>query len=178
MRNISRNDKAGRNNIQKIGRSICLILIFCVSPNCAALELVDRSNANTIEGDANSNLTKNDNSLYTLDISHPSISQPIELATGDVQGAKFVQVEVAKVLNPKRYALTFEVHYQPTSNGKIYLGSFSLYPADNPGKFIVPTQGKVRNEGLILLSMLISDKVDTRSPLKVEVKKIKFLKGS
>jgi hypothetical protein len=84
---------------------------------------------------------------------------------------------VAEVLNPKRYALTFEVHYQPTSTAKIYLGSFSLYPADNPGKFIVPTQGKVKNGGAIVLSMVIADKVDTRDPVKVRVKKIKFLKG-
>jgi hypothetical protein len=88
-----------------------------------------------------------------------------------------VQVEVVEVLNPKKYALTFEVHYQPKSNTKIYLGSFSLYPADNPGKFIVPTQGKVKNEGAIVLSMVMADKVNVGDPLKVGVKKIKFLKG-
>ncbi len=112
-----------------------------------------------------------------MDISNPSLSQPIEPTDEGVEGAKFVQVEVSEVLNPKKYALTFEVRYQPKSNTKIYLGGFSLYPADNPRKFIVPTQGKVKNEGAIVLSMVITDKVDTRDLVKVGVKRIKFVKG-
>jgi hypothetical protein len=155
---------------------VCLILIFCVSSNRGALKPVKQSNANTIKSDTDSNATNSDDTFYNLDISNPSINQPIKPTNG-VEAAKFVQVEVAEVLNPKRYALTFEVHYQPTSTPKIYLGSFSLYPADNPGKFIVPTQGKVKNEGAIVLSMLIADKVNTGDLVKVRVKKIKFLKG-
>lgn len=162
--------------VQKIGSCVCLILVFCVSSNCGALEPVEQNNANTIKGDTDSNATKSDDTLYNLDISNPSINQPIEPTNG-AEGAKFVQVEVAEVLNPKRYALTFEVHYQPTSAAKIYLGGFSLYPADNPGKFIVPTQGKLKNDGAIVLSMVIADKVDTRDSVKVRVKKLKFLKG-
>jgi hypothetical protein len=162
--------------VQKIGGCVCLILIFCASSNCGALELVKQSNTNTIRGDTKSDATKHDDNLYNLDISHSSISQPIESTKDKVEGAKFAQVEVAEVLNPKRYALTFEVYYQPTSAEKIYLGSFSLYPPDNPGKFIVPTQGKVKNEGAIVLSMLIADKVDSGDAVKVKVKKIKLVK--
>ena len=166
----------GKMRFQTIGSCVCLTLVFCVSSNCGALESVKQSDANTIRGDTDSNATKSDDTLYNLDISNPSINQPIEPTNG-VEGAKFVQVEVAEVLNPKKYALTFEVHYQPTSTARIYLGSFSLYPADNPGKFIVPTQGKVKNGGAIVLSMVIADKVDARDPVNVRVKKIKFLKG-
>src|SRR5215468_83048 len=104
-------------------RCVCLILVFYVSSNCGAVELVKQSSANTIKLDTDSNATKNDDTLFTLDISHPSISQSIERATDQVERAKFVQIEVADVLNPKRYALTFEVHYQPTRTAKIYLGS-------------------------------------------------------
>lgn len=163
--------------IQKIGSCVCLILVFYVSSNCGALEPVKQSNTNTIRGDTESDATKHDDTLYNLDISHPSIGQPIESTKDKVEEAKFVQIEVAEVVNPKRYALTFEVYYQPTSTAKIYLGSFSLYPPDNPGKFIVPTHGKVKNEGAIVLSILIADKVDSGDAVKVKVKKIKFLKG-
>jgi hypothetical protein len=163
-------------SFQKMGSCVCLVLFFYVSFNCGAVELVKQTNANTIKLDTDPNTTKNDDALYTLDVSHPSISQSIEPANGQAESAKFVQIEVADVLNPKRYALTFEVHYQPTSTAKIYLGSFSLYPADNPGTFIVPTQGKVENSGTIVLSMVIADKVNTGDPVKVRVKKIKFLK--
>jgi hypothetical protein len=98
-------------------------------------------------------------------------------ANDGVEGAKFVQVEVAEVLNPNKYALTFEVWYQPKRNARIYLGGFSLYPADNPGKFIVPTQSKMKNEGAIVLTMVIADQAGIRDQVKVGVKKISFLKG-
>jgi hypothetical protein len=80
-------------------------------------------------------------------------------------------------VNPKKYALTFEVHYQPNPSEKVYLGSFSLYPSDNPGKFIVATQGKVKNQGVIVLTMVTPDKVETGDQVKVGVRKIRFLKA-
>ena len=160
-----------------MGSCICLILALCVSSNCGTLKPANQSNANTNTPDTNANAIKNDETLYHLDKSNPVISQPIEARSDGAEAAKFVQVEVSEVLNPKKYALTFEVHYQPKNNAKIYLGSFSLYPADNPGKFIVPTQGKVKNEGAIVLSLVMADKVDVRDPVRVGVKRIKFLKG-
>jgi hypothetical protein len=125
-------------------------------------------------------VTKSDDNetLYYLDIKKPSIVQPLDprnMEQGRVY--KFVQVEVAKVINPKKYPLTFQVHYQLSSDVKTYLGSFSLYPSDNPGKFIVATQGKLKNEGAIVLSLVIPDNVGTADTIKVAVKKIKFLKG-
>jgi hypothetical protein len=163
----------GKLGIQNItARRICLILVLCVSSVSGTLELVEQSSADTIKHDANAG----DDTLYYLDIGNPSISQPIEPTSDGVEGAKFVQVEVAQVLNPNKHALTFEVHYQPKGNVKIYLGSFSLYPADNPGKFIVPTQGKVKNEGAIVLSMVIVDKVAAGDRVKVGVKRMQFSK--
>jgi hypothetical protein len=158
----------GKRRFHKVGSCVCLILVLWVSSNCGTLELVRNSNANA---------AKSEETLYYLDLSNPSITQPIEPRSGEIEEAKLVQVEVAEVVNPKKHALTFEVHYRPKSNAKIYLGSFSLYPVDNPGKFIVATQGKVKDEGAIVLSMVILDKVDTSDPIKVGVKKIKFLKG-
>jgi len=165
----------GKMGFRKGGSSVCLIFVLCVSSNCGTLEFVRNSNANSIEGNANANTMKSDDTLYYLDLIRPSITQPIEPAA--VAGAKFVQVEVAEVVNPKKYALTFEVRYQPNANEKVYLGSFSLFPADNPGKFIVATQGKVKGEGAILLSMVVPDKVSAGDQVKVGVKKIRFLKG-
>jgi hypothetical protein len=157
-----------------MGSCICLMLVLCFSSNCGTPNLV--SNANTIKPDTNNNALKSDETLYYLDLSNPSISQPIEPMTDHVEVARFVRVDVAEVLNPRKYTLTFEVHYQPESKPKIYLGTFSLYPADNPGQFIVPTQGKVKKEGAIVLSLVMVDKVDATAPVKVGVKRIKFLK--
>lgn len=116
--------------------------------------------------------------LYYLDLDKPSNVQPLDTRNMD-QGRsyKFVQVEVANVVNPKKYPLTFQVHYQLSSDVKTYLGSFSLYPADNPGKFIVATQGKLKNEGAIDLSLVIPSDVQAGDTIKVGVKKIKLLKA-
>ena len=50
------------------------------------------------------------------------------------------------------------------------------YPADNPGKFIVPTQGKVKQGGAVILSMVIPDEVSPQDTIKVSVRRMKFLK--
>lgn len=163
--------------MHKAGSRVCLVMVLSLLSNWGTLDLVKQGKANTIKRDTNANAFKSDDTVYYLDISNPSLSQPIEFTNDGVECAKFVQVEVSEVLNPKKYALTFEVRYQPKSNMEVYLGSFSLYPADNPGKFIVSTQGKVKNDGAIVLSMVITDKVDTRDLVKVGIKKIKFLKG-
>jgi hypothetical protein len=155
---------------------VCLILILCISSNCGTLKVVEQSNSNTVTPDTNNSTNKSADILYYLDVSNPSISQTIEPANDSVEGARFVQVEVAEVLNPKKHALTFEVNYLPRDGAKVYLGSFSLYPADNPGKFIVATHGRVEKEGSIVLSMVLVDKIDARDPIRVGVKRIKFLK--
>jgi hypothetical protein len=89
---------------------------------------------------------------------------------------KFVQIEVAEVRNPKKYFLTFQVYFQSNRKDKVYLGSFSLYPSDNPGRFIVATQGKLKEKGAIIVSMVMPDKVEPGDAVRVTVKKITILK--
>jgi len=114
--------------------------------------------------------------LYYLDINKPSFEQAIEPGIAANAMPKFVQVEVTQVTNPKKHPLTFEVRYRSTSNAPIYLGSFSLYPSDNPGKFLVATQGMVTGEGAIILSLVTPDKTDSRDVIRVAVKPPKLLK--
>jgi hypothetical protein len=109
-----------------------------------------------------------------LNLSNRSITQAVE--PNEVADARFVQVEVTEVVNRKKIPLSFEVRYQAKDNTRIYLGSFALYPADNPGKFIVATQGKVKGDGAIVLTMVISEKVDAEDVVKVGIKKIRLVK--
>jgi hypothetical protein len=127
--------------------------------------------------DGGNGVAKSDETLYYLDNNNPSLTQPLEAKDGPFDRYKFVQVEVTEVINPKKYPLTFEVRYLSKSNEKTYLGSFSLYPADNPGKFIVATQGKLKDEGAIILSLVVPDKIGAGDTIKVAVKKIKLIKG-
>jgi len=136
---------------------------------CAALMVIVGTSCDGSE------MVKGDN-LYYLDAKKTSITQKVETADRLEEGCKFVQVEVAKVTNPKRYGLTFEVRYKSGENEETLLGTFSLYPADNPGKFIVPSKGRVRNRGEIVLTMVISDKIEPNDAIQVGVKRITFLK--
>jgi hypothetical protein len=152
---------------RKIRGCLCLILVIGTTAHCGTVKSVKQGNGNPgASGEA----------LYYLDLAKPILTQSIE-SSDQAEAAKFVQVEVAEVLNPKRYSLTFEVYHQAAADTKILLGSFSLFPADNPGKFIVSTQGRVRNKGTIILSLTTPDKVDSLDSLKVGVKRIRFLKG-
>ena len=113
--------------------------------------------------------------MYLLDLQHPKITQKIRPDDGDPTKARFVQVEVIKVTNLQQRPAQFEVHYQSNDGEKILLGSFSLYPPDNPGKFIVPTQGKVKTEGALILSLVRSDRVVAGDVIEVTVRPMKFV---
>ena len=149
-------------------KHVCVILALCFSLICGMQVRAEQRSTDTVK--------RGDDTLYYLNIRNPNLTQPVGSA-GEVERAKFVQVEVVRVLNPRRRALTFQVHYQPRGGARIYLGSFSLYPADNPGKFIVPTQGKVKDDGAIVLSMLILDKLNADDAVEVAVKAIRFVSG-
>jgi hypothetical protein len=101
-----------------------------------------------------------------LDTAHPSIRQNIESTGTALKQAHFVEVLVTEVTNPRRYGLTFDVFFEAPGAAAVRLGTFSLYPADNPGKFIVPVSGKLRPGGSLVISMVITDAVDpsTASP--------------
>lgn len=114
--------------------------------------------------------------VYSLDLSKTRVVQPIESAEKIEPGFKFVQIEVTSVVNPKKHALTFDVAYQPAGAEQIHLGSFSLFPSDMPGTFIVATQGRVKSGGSIVLSMATPDSAHGDS-VRVSVKRLSFLKG-
>jgi hypothetical protein len=164
----------GKMTLHKVFCCVSLLMLFSTACSSGAVELVSNGNERRIiEGNEGA---ESDDTLYYLDINKPSIQQAIDPKIKGHERYKFVQIEVAEVTNPKKHLLTFEVRYQLKSN-VTYLGSFSLYPSDNPGKFIVATQGKLRDEGAIILSLVTPDKIDSRDTIRVAVKKLKLLKG-
>lgn len=87
-----------------------------------------------------------------IDSRNPELSWPVTAAAA-ARRSKFVIVRIGKVTNPARASLTFAVAFRTSGNDLIQLGSFSLYPSDNPGRFIVATQGKVSANGYIVLAL-------------------------
>ena len=90
--------------------------------------------------------------MQRLDLRHPTIAVPVEPGAS-AEDRKFVVVDVRELTNPTREALSFEVRFRPERGPEVLLGTFSPYPADNPGRFIVATGGKVRSAGQILISI-------------------------
>ena len=157
--------------LYKVGLCVCLLTFAVASCAGTALHVGNPQNSPSNQND------KSDQAVHSLDLQNPEITQRIAAEDGDPATARFVQVEVVKVTNPGKRPAEFQVHYQPNDGEKILLGAFSLYPPDNPGKFIVPTQGKVKAEGKLILTLVKSDQVVAGDVVKVDVHTMKFVKG-
>ena len=87
---------------------------------------------------------------------------------------KFVEVTVTSVENPGKHSVSFEVYYVAPNNERIFFGTFSLFPADNPGRFIVPTQGKLKGGGKLILTLVLPPEVRDTDPIKVTAREMKL----
>jgi hypothetical protein len=111
---------------------------------------------------------------YRLDLANRTVTQVVGPDLADAPAQKFVQVEIASVDNRKRIPISFEVHYRPEKGDKVLLGTFALFPPDNPGRFIVPTSGRLRSGGSIVLSMTTLAETSAGDEVRVEVRRICF----
>lgn len=114
---------------------------------------------------------------YTLDLAQRAAIKTIGADVANAPAMKFVQIEVAQVINPAKLPLSFNVYYQPAQGDKILLGTFSLFPPDNPGTFIVATNGNLQNGGVVIVSLTPLQKIDEKAELRVQIKRIAFVAG-
>ncbi|MFN0139447.1 MAG: hypothetical protein ACKVQW_05095 [Pyrinomonadaceae bacterium] len=128
-------------------------------------------------GNAAANVPAKNEKVYYLDAKNRTHSEPVEGGISEPEKYKFVEVEVVKAINPNLHAIAFEVHYETADRKKIFLGTFSLFPSDNPGKFIVPTQGKLKAEGNLILSLILSEDSAGDDKLQIAVKKMALREG-
>ena len=169
--------------LYRFGFILCAGAFALISCNGTALHVTTPENANASPTarssgsslNQNKSNTKSDETLYFLDLNKPEIEQSIQPGDLKIADAKFVQVEVSEVTNPQNRAAQFEVRYQPKEGEKVFLGVFSLFPPNNPGKFIVPTHGKVKPEGKIILSLVKPEGLKAGDVVRVGVKKFKFV---
>lgn len=124
--------------------------------------------------------THNDDALlsekgYQLDSATREVAQTIDAEIAEPQHKKFVKIEVVTVVNPRKIPFSFEVHYQPVKGKPFLLGTFSLFPPDNPGDFIIATKGKLETGGVIIVSLMPLTKSEDLSDIHVRIKPISFL---
>lgn len=146
------------------GWGFCLLLVLSVACSGRVLELANTSGKNPTES----------TQVKYLDVQNSSVARAIE-AADRAEAARLVQVEIVEVQNPKRYATTFRVEYQPEAGEKILLGAFSLYPSDQPATFVVATHYKVKSEGSIVVSLFRPKNYRAGDILKVGVGRIQFV---
>lgn len=103
--------------------------------------------------------------LQELDLGHPTFAAPVASLARRGAG-RFVVVDVTRVDNSARIGLVFTVSFRPDRGGDVPLGTFSLYPGDHPGRFIVGTRGLVRPSGRIVVAMQATDPPG-RAPVRV-----------
>lgn len=113
---------------------------------------------------ADSGILKPDNPVLTYKV------QRLDRSAGD----KFVLIEISRVINPEAVPLAFTVHYRKSGQKELYLGGFALYPADNPGIFIVPVQGKVSQDGEIFLTMEPLQNQGAAKSVQVKVREVRL----
>jgi hypothetical protein len=67
------------------------------------------------------------------------------------------------------------VHYQPIKGEKSFLGIFSLFPPNNPGTFIIATQGKLETGGIIIVSLNLLQEPRDLNEIRVLLKRISLI---
>jgi hypothetical protein len=117
-----------------------------------------------------------DSQEYELTLTSRSVVQPIDPEIASPQAVKFVQFEVTDVTNPRRIPLAFTVYYRSQRGEESFLGTFSLFPPDNPGKFIVATQGKLETGGTIVVSLTPLEESRGQNEVRVRLKRISFIR--
>ena len=120
---------------------------------------------------------RNELGVRYLDFANTTLTQPVDPASAKSGETKFVEVEVVEVVNPAVAGLSFEVYFKPAGAPRVLLGTFSLFPANNPGTFIVPTQGKVDRTGTLIVAMLVTDPVPAGVAPKVGIARIALSSG-
>jgi hypothetical protein len=112
---------------------------------------------------------------YLLDLNHTTARQVLGPELPAPEESKFVQVQVTQVTNPQRIGLSFTVHFQPAQGETVDLGVFSLFPPDNPGKFIVATRGLLRSGGTVSVTLVPLQKISGEENVRVWIKPLTFL---
>jgi hypothetical protein len=151
---------------------VCWLSVLCMGARCGSKPDTSTLRGMSVDSQAASN---GRDSVYYLDFRKPVLQKQIDSATARGGPYKFVQIVVSGVTNPEKRALTFDVSYQPPVGEGNRLGSFSLYPADNPGRFLIPTLGKVKEGGTVVVSLTSPDSRLGVEAIKVEIRSVRLV---
>jgi hypothetical protein len=147
-----------------------MLLAVCVACGARSPDRVDKPNERSIV-----TAEASQDSLHRLSLREPTLRRSLDSTTAtDRLRHRFVRVQVTEVTNPSRVALSFELSYL-VSGVTTPLGTVSLFPADNPGRFIIPTLGRLRDSGELVLTLVSPDAGAGRDAVRVTVRQLAFV---
>lgn len=114
---------------------------------------------------------------HILDASHRQVEQRVCRNVAELRARRFIEIVVSAVHNPARRRLVFEVGYRGRERPEVRLGLFSLFPPDNPGTFLVPTGGRLRPGGTIVVRMLPLDSIAPEDSVRIEMRRFRLRGG-
>ena len=155
-------------------RSVLLAMVWlagaCLSPDRPSAAAADR----TVDADDGSRPGADPGPRYEMDLANRTVVQRIGTEVADPASRRFVQFEVVRVENPRRLPLSFEVRYEDETGRRTWLGSFALFPPDNPGKFLVPTGGRLRAGGAVVVTMVVLQEPRPDDRVRVTLRRFSF----
>lgn len=110
-----------------------------------------------------------------LSLATPTLEQPVD-AAAVASAPAFVQVVIAAVANPQRIPVSFVLRFHARDGKASYLGSFSLFPADNPGTFIVATGDKLEAGGRVSVTLVPLQPVLSTQVVDACVASVRFIR--
>lgn len=157
-----------------MARWTCLAFICAASCGTRNTRAADTSAVAASAAPGSAAMTTQERVGY-LDLASPTLVRPLGAEGAGARESKFVQVDIDSAVNPKLYPVTIRVDYAPPSGPQVHLSSFSLFPANHPGRFIVATQGKLRPEGAVVLTLERPEKASPSDTVRVAVRSIALL---
>jgi len=112
---------------------------------------------------------------YIINANNLSVVYQVQHADIKPQHKKFIQVKIKSVINPSKISLSFNVYRLPITGKKSFVGTFSLFPSDNPGNFIVATQGKFKIDDQVEVALDVIDAIDKNINLQITIDSISMI---
>ena len=149
-------------------RAACVLVgILAVAAACNARR-TDESQPKTVGGLVSA--VSHEDTVYRLDLRGPRGRQVLRGDSTEIAAAKFVVIDVTAVTNPAKLSLSLELRYQPERGEEALLGTVTLFPADNPGRFIIATGGVLRVSSALTLTLVSPDSGAGRAAVRVAVR--------
>jgi hypothetical protein len=113
--------------------------------------------------------------MYSLNLEKRMVEQRIDDSVVHPEAIKFIQIDVVAVYNPQQIPILFKVHHITGKEAMQQLGTFGLFPPDNPGTFVVATNGRLRANDTIKVAFSPLGTINHNLDIRVSIKRFSYI---